>query len=141
VREAKVRYAGLLIGFGLGALLDGILFERILHWRAPAASAAWFPIIAWLMTLAGVLILWSALRGPGPLPSSRVFAGHLVMSWGAFNMLEGAIEHSVVLLAAGVVLAVLGYILHRTGLRPSVAERRSGYDRRSPAAESLSARC
>ena len=133
MRAAKIRNAALLIGVGLGALLDVILFERVLHWRVPAATAPWFPVLAWLMCLAGVLLQWSALRGPGPLPSSRSFASFLFLGWAAFNVFEGGVERSWLLAAAGVGLAVLGWVL-RVLPAFSGAERRSGYDRRSPLA-------
>ena len=139
MRANKARAAALMIGIGLGALLDGILFERILHWRAPAATAAWFPITAWLLTLAGVFLLWSVLRGPGPLPKSRAFPAYLCMGWGAFNVLEGAIEHSALLSAAGFGLATAGFLLWLSSDLRGL-ERRSGYERRAAAAEALSAR-
>jgi len=139
MRATKIRNAALLLGIGLGALLDVILFERVLHWRVPAATAPWFPVLAWLMCLGGVFILWSALRGPGPLPSSRSFGMFLVLGWAVFNLFEAGVERSWTLAAAGVGLAVLAGILR--ALPPFKGpERRSGYDRRSPAAEALSAR-
>ena len=103
----------------------------MLHWRVPAATAPWFPVVAWLMCLGGVLLQWSALRGPGPLPSSRAFASFLLFGWAAFNVFEGGVERSWLLAAAGVGLGVLAWVLR---VLPPFAgpERRSGYDRRSP---------
>jgi uncharacterized membrane protein len=133
MRATKVRNAALLIGVGLGALLDLILFERVLHWRVPAATAPWFPVLAWLMCLGGVLLQWSALRGPGPLPSSRSFASFLFFGWAAFNVFEGGVERSWLLAAAGAALAVLAWVLRL--LPPfSGPERRSGYERRAASA-------
>jgi uncharacterized membrane protein len=133
MRATKIRNAALLLGVGLGALLDVILFERVLHWRVPAATAPWFPVVAWAMCLGGVSLLWSALRGPGPLPSSRAFACFLLFGWAAFNVFEGAVERSWLLAAAGFGLAVVAWILR---LLPPFGgpDRRSGYDRRSPLA-------
>lgn len=131
MRAVKIRNAALLVGVGLGALLDVILFERVLHWRVPAATAPWFPVVAWLMCLGGVLLQWSALRGPGPLPSSRSFASYLFFGWAAFNVFEGAVERSWLLAAAGVALGAAAWLL--LVLPPfSGAERRTGYDRRAP---------
>lgn len=133
MRATKIRNAALLIGIGLGALLDVILFERVLHWRVPAATAPWFPVLAWAMCLGGVLLQWSALRGPGPLPSSRTFASFLFFGWAAFNVFEGGVERSWLLAAAGALLAAVAWLLR--ALPPfSGAERRAGYDRRAPAA-------
>ena len=132
MRATKIRNAALLIGIGLGALLDVILFERVLHWRVPAATAPWFPVIAWLMCLVGVFLQWSALRGPGPLPSSRSFVVYLLLGWAAFNVFEAAVERSWLLAAAGVALAAFALLLR--SLPPFRGpERRSGSDRRSPA--------
>lgn len=133
LRATKVRNAALLVGIGLGALLDVILFERVLHWRVPAATAPWFPVLAWLMCLGGVLLQWSALRGPGPLPPSRAFASYLLFGWAAFNVFEALVERSWLLAAAGFALAALAALLK---LLPPFRgpERRSGYDRRSPVA-------
>lgn len=130
MRAKKVRNAALLIGVGLGALLDVILFERVLHWRVPAATASWFPVAAWLMCLAGVFLQWSALRGPGPLPSSRSFGSYLLFGWAAFNVFEAGVERSWLLAAAGVGLAVAAAILRV--LPPFTGpDRRSGYERRA----------
>ena len=132
-RTTKIRNAALLLGVGLGALLDVILFERVLHWRVPAATAPWFPLLAWLMCLGGAWLEWSALRGPGPLPGSRSFAAYLLFGWAAFNVFEAAVERSWLLAAAGVALAVLAWVLRV--LPPFRGpERRSGHDRRSPLA-------
>jgi uncharacterized membrane protein len=131
MRATKIRNAALLLGIGLGALLDVILLERVLHWRTPAATAPWFPVVAWLTCLGGVFLQWSALRGPGPLPSSRSFASSLLFGWAAFNIFEGAVERSWLLAAAGVALGVLAWVL-RVLPAFSGPERRSGYERRAP---------
>jgi uncharacterized membrane protein len=131
MRATKIRNAALLIGIGLGALLDVIFFERVLHWRTAAGTAPWFPVVAWLMCLGGVFLQWSALRGPGPLPSSRSFASVLLFGWAAFNVFEGAVERSWLLAAAGLALAALAWLLRV--LPPFKGpERRAGYDRRAP---------
>lgn len=131
MRATKIRNAALLLGVGLGALLDVILFERVLHWRVPAATAPWFPVVAWLMCLAGVFLQWSALRGPGPLPSSRSFGSFLLLGWAAFNLFEAGVERSWLLAATGVALALVGAILRV--LPPFTGpDRRSGYERRAP---------
>jgi hypothetical protein len=82
------------------------------------------------MCLGGVLLQWSALRGPGPLPSSRVFATYLLYGWAAFNVFEAAVEHSWLLAAAGVALALAAAVLR--ALPPFRGpERRSGFERRA----------
>lgn len=135
-RAARTRSAGIALGLGLGGLLSGIVH--------PVAS--WLMLLAWLAALAGIFMLWSALRGPGPLPSPGRFAGSLLVGWGAFNFAEGAVYHHVLelhhvralqpvydwafLLVGGVGVLLLGLAL-RERARETPFERRSGYDRRA----------
>ncbi|HXE57701.1 MAG TPA: DUF2243 domain-containing protein [Gemmatimonadales bacterium] len=102
---------GLLLGLGLGAFLDGIVLHQILQWhnmlsgRIPPSTPdamrlnmradGVFHLFAWAVTLAGVGRLWrSARRGPPPEEAGR-FVGRLVLGWGAFNLLEGLINHQL----------------------------------------------
>lgn len=125
MRTTKATQAALLIGFGLGALFEGILLHVVTGFAYLAV---------WVITVSGVLLLWTAVRGPGPLPSGRAFIGMSLVGWGAFNMLEALARHNVaedwLLFATG-----LGFVLLGVGLRymreHSFIERRSGFDRRS----------
>jgi uncharacterized membrane protein len=162
-----VNAAGVLLGVGLGGLLDGIVLHQIAHWHQMLSAVVppetmeamkrnmtadgWFHAGVWLATLAGVLVLWSAVRGPGALPPTRVLAGNLLCGWGGFNLAEGIVNHHVLqlhhvrdlpqhvplydwvfLLAGGVGLIMAGLAL-RAGRRAAPghpAERRSGGERR-----------
>jgi uncharacterized membrane protein len=109
MRSTKIRNAALLLGIGLGGFLDGIVLHQIAHWhqmlsaRMPPATLqamqqnmaadGWFHLATWAVTIAGVFVLWSAVRGPGRLPSTRSFAGFLLIGWGAFNIAEGVVNH------------------------------------------------
>ncbi len=125
MRANKIRTAGLLLGFGLGAFLEGILMHPVV---------GTFYIFIWAVTVGGVLTLWSAIRGPGPLPSGRIFIAHALLGWGVFNMLEGIANHDLrtewLVFASGLGFVLLGALL--LYMRQShFFERRSGYDRRS----------
>ena len=129
LRSAKIRNSGLLLGMGLAGLLDAVAFGRML---------AWFHLAMWIATLAGIAVLFSAVRGPGPLPRARVFAGWILVGGGAIDVIHSGVERNWPLLAAAAFALVMGAALVR---RPSVEdwiERRSGHDRRSPAAERVS---
>jgi uncharacterized membrane protein len=105
----RARAAGLLLGLGLGGFVDGIVLHQIFQWhnmlsaRVPPVSMeamrtnmsadGWFHAGVWLLTLAGVLLLWSAARHPVVLPPLRYLAGLLLGGWGVFNLVEGAIDH------------------------------------------------
>ena len=114
MRSTRIGVAATLLGIGMGGLLDGIVLHQIAHWhqmlsaRTPPSTVAamqanmvadgWFHLAAWLVTLAGVFALWSALRGPGRLPSARSFVGFMLVGWGGFNFAEGVLNHHLLAL-------------------------------------------
>jgi uncharacterized membrane protein len=125
MRTTRARQSALLLGFGLGAFFEGILLHPI---------GTLFYMTVWVLTVAGVVLLWYAVRGPGPLPASRSFAGYFLVGWGAFNMLEGVLRHDLadewLIFASGLGFVLLGVIVSR--MRDEhIIERRSGYERRS----------
>lgn len=125
MRNTRAQYAALLLGLGLGAFLEGILLHT---------AAGLFYMVAWALTVAGVVVLWSAVRGPGRLPSGRAFTGSFVIGWGLFNIVEALVRHDLaadwLLFGTGVGFVLLGVVLIR--MRDvSFIERRSGADRRS----------
>ena len=136
---------GLLLGIGLGGLFDGILLHQILQVhamlsaRVPRDTMAGmernmlgdgvFHAVTWLVTVAGVWLLWRALAGHrGPPLSGRAFLGAMLAGWGWFNLVEGTIDHHLLglhhvverlgvsvwdwlYLASGLVLIGLGHAL------------------------------
>ena len=125
MRANKIRTAALLLGFGLGAFLEGILMHPVV---------GTFYIFVWAITVGGVLTLWSAIRGPGPLPGGRILIAYALLGWGVFNMLEGIASHDLrsewLVFASGLGFALLGALL--IWLRDEhLVDRRSGFDRRS----------
>jgi len=126
MRTTRAINAALLLGVGLGAFFEGILLHPI---------AGFLYMAAWAITLGGVVLLWSTMRGPGPLPSGRVFVGSFVIGWGLFNMLEAIARHTLrdewLIFGTGLGFALLGAILLWTRPEPHIIERRSGEDRRS----------
>lgn len=131
MRARKIRHAGLLLGIGLGGLLDGMLLDPVLQWHG-VLSARWFHLAAWVVTLAGVIVLWGALRGPGPLPRGRAPGGWALIGWGALNLIAGAMAYDwIFLLVGGLGLIGLGYLLKSGIPEEHLIERRSGLDRRS----------
>src|SRR5690606_559797 len=162
MRETKSLAAGVLLGVGLGALLESIVLRELLQWhhmlsatvppetvdavRASLRAGGWFGLTAWLLTIIGIFVLWSAIRGPGPLPSTRNFVGHLLVGWGAYNLVEGILSHFVLemhhvrdlpayseaydwvfLLGGGLGFVLAGLALQQ-GRRAYPGERRSGRD-------------
>jgi uncharacterized membrane protein len=111
MRYERTRTAALLLGAGLGGFLDGILLQQVAQWhetvsaRVPPVTLdavqvnlladGLFNLALWLVTAAGVLVLWSSVRASGAVPSTRAFCGYLIAGWGAFNLVEGALNHHV----------------------------------------------
>jgi uncharacterized membrane protein len=109
VRWSRARYAALLLGVGLGGFLDGIVLHQILQWHqmlsavvAPHSMEAMqrnmtadglFHAATWIVTFAGVLLLWSAAAKTGRMPSWRELSGWLFLGWGWFNLIEGVVDH------------------------------------------------
>jgi uncharacterized membrane protein len=111
MRYEKVRAGAVLLGVGLGGFLDGIVLHQIAQWhqmlsatlppdtmqamRQNMAADGWFHLATWLITLAGVFVLWRGIRGAGRLPSTRSLCGYMLIGWGSFNLVEGIIDHHV----------------------------------------------
>lgn len=101
--------AGVLMGAGLGGFVDGIVLHQILQWHNMLSSQIppndlitakvnmfWDGIFhagVWGLTVCGLLFLWFAGRNSDVPWSGRTFLGALLMGWGLFNLIEGAIDH------------------------------------------------
>lgn len=134
--------AGMFLGLGLGGMIDGIVLHQILQLHAmvtaklPKTSVVnvevnmfWdgmFFAATWAMTLVGVTLLWRAVVKERVLLSTKCFVGSMLMGFGAFNFVEGLIDHHIfhlhhvverlgvsvfdyAFLASGVVLFVAGW--------------------------------
>jgi uncharacterized membrane protein len=144
--------AGTLLGIGMGGFVDGILFHQILQLHNMLSN--WVPrdtlvheqinmfwdglfhAFTWLTTAIGIWLLWHTARHRQLVPSGRMLAGSLLLGWGAFNLIEGLIDHEVlqvhhvfqngnhmlwdmVFLASGVLFLGAGYAGIRSDLRPA----------------------
>jgi uncharacterized membrane protein len=103
--------AGIALGVGLGGFFDGILLHQILQWHNMLSSVVppvdlvamkynmvWdglFHALTWVVTLAGVGLLFRAARRRDVLLSGWVLAGSMLGGWGLFNAVEGVLDHLV----------------------------------------------
>jgi uncharacterized membrane protein len=103
--------AGTLLGAGLGGFVDGIVFHQILQWHGMLSSfvepvdlvttkynMVWdgfFHAFTWILTVAGLVLLWRAGQRSNVPWSTRTFAGSLALGWGLFNLVEGVIDHQL----------------------------------------------
>jgi len=100
----------ILLGLGLGGFFDGIVLHQILQWHhmlsahTPPDSLAnlelntladgLFHASTWVLTSIGLFLLWAAMRRGAPLGWNRLIGG-LLAGWGAFNIVEGLIDHQL----------------------------------------------
>lgn len=111
VVQGRLGAGGILMGVGLGGFVDGILLHQILQWHnmlssvlPPATLEAmetnmlWdglFHAFVWVVTLAGILVVWNAARGRPELPPAAWLMGLMLVGWGIFNFVEGLIDHQI----------------------------------------------
>jgi uncharacterized membrane protein len=150
-RKKRLTTGGILLGLGLGGFFDGIVLHQILQWHHmvshvddyPTTTVAGleantlgdglFHAATWLFTVAGLFLLWAALRQPNHPWSTRAFVGLLLLGWGLFNVVEGIVDHHLLqlhhvkeqsahrlawdlaFLTWGAAMAIGGWYLYRAG--------------------------
>lgn len=98
-----------ILGVGLGGFFDGIVLHQILQWHHMLSTIipplnmdtmnvnmrwdGFFHAFDWLLTLAGIFLIWNAGRHRTVLPHSLWLSGWLIFGWGLFNFVEGIINH------------------------------------------------
>jgi uncharacterized membrane protein len=133
----------------LGGFFDGIVFHQILGWHHLICTSAtcqahtvaelkrqdtqdgFFHLAVWILTIIGVVMLSRAAQRQAQRWSGRALAGAMLAGWGAFNFVEGVIDHQILgihhvlpghrseflfdmlFLASGAFLAVLGWFMAR----------------------------
>ena len=144
------RLPALLLGLGLGGFLDVIVMHQLLQWhhlisdtpagrpdsldglQAGTLADGLLHVAAGLLVLAGILALLTSWRRGRRAPSWRSWAGLLLVGWGAFDLLDGLVNHHLLglhhvrddlggplawdlgFLALGAALVVGGGLLHRS---------------------------
>jgi uncharacterized membrane protein len=139
--------AGFVLGLGQGGFFDGIIFHQLLQWHHMFSGVATdatvsglelntigdglFHLLDWILTLIGIFLLWWAGLQRKTSWSGRVLLGAILIGAGAFNLVEGVIDHHLFgihhlkpgtnqllwdlgFLGAGIVLAIVGWGLIRS---------------------------
>jgi uncharacterized membrane protein len=107
VPRRPLRNAGIVLGFGLGGFVDGIVAHQLLEWhhmlsaRYPPTSDhhlrlnmigdGLFHLACLFIVLLGVALLARA-RPPAPGDGRRL-TGWMLTGWGLFNLIEGLVNH------------------------------------------------
>jgi uncharacterized membrane protein len=147
--------AGIFLGLGLGGFFDGIVLHQVLQWHHMASS--WYPAdsvsalqlntlldglfhsTTYVFVVIGLVILWRRAHRRHLLWSGRLLVASLLIGWGAFNLVEGLINHEILglhhvnetvpvdrrlawdigFLAWGAGMLAAGYLLKRGGTTPA----------------------
>jgi uncharacterized membrane protein len=151
---------GFLMGIGLGGFIDGILLHQVFQWHhmltgengnEPLDTVAgleantlvdgFFHLATWLCVIAAMILTIRAWQAGRLAPPWRAHMGMLLAGWGAFNLVEGLIDHQLfglhhvrddlggplawdlAFLASGALLVAAGLLLERGADEPSDRER------------------
>ncbi len=103
--------AGILLGLGQAGFFDGIFFHQLLQWHHMFTNIesgntvaslelntlgdGLFHLADWLITLAGIIALWLAVKRDDVLLSTSVLIGAFCIGAGMFNVVEGILDHHV----------------------------------------------
>jgi uncharacterized membrane protein len=102
--------AGILFGLGLGGFFDGIVLHQILQWHHMLTSSGYppdsvrnlevntlwdglFHASTYVFVVAGLVLLWRHAHRSHLWWSSKLLAGTMLIGFGAFNVVEGIVDH------------------------------------------------
>jgi uncharacterized membrane protein len=164
--SAAPRAPAFVLGLGLGGFIDGIVLHQILQWHhlltdtgdhpsntvsgleANTLADGFFHLATWFLVAVAMLLTVRAWRRGELAPPWRVHFGMLLAGWGAFNLVEGVIDHQLLgihhvrddlggplgwdlaFLGFGVLLLVGGLALARPGPSARPRDRRPASFRR-----------
>lgn len=144
-KRRRLRAGSIMLGIGLVASFDGIVFHQLLQWHSvymdthrqgQIISDGVFHTFAVVMLAAGAVFLWRAGRPKDIDSGRRLLVSGILLGGGGFNVIEGVINHHILqihhvkpgdpnellydllFLASGVLLYSIGMYLSRsTGSR------------------------
>jgi uncharacterized membrane protein len=151
-----------LYGIGLGGFVDGIVLHQVLQWHHMVSDVEAFPVTtvagleantladgffhigSWLFVVGASFVTLAHWQQGRLAPGWRLHLGGVLMGWGAFNIVEGLVNHQVLgvhhvrddlggpvawdvgFLLVSVALVLAGWWLHRSDRRHLGHEGRPG---------------
>jgi uncharacterized membrane protein len=108
------RVPGFLFGLGLGGFIDGIVLHQVLQWHhmltggtggepsdtvagleANTLADGFFLLATWVLVALAMTLTVRAWRAGRLAPPWRFHVGLLLAGWGAFNLVEGLVDHQI----------------------------------------------
>jgi uncharacterized membrane protein len=111
--EAAPRLPAFLMGVGLGGFIDGIVLHQVLQWHhlltstgehpsttvsgleANTLADGFFHLATWVCVAVAAALTVKAWREGRLGPPWGAWAGMALAGWGAFNLIEGLIDHQL----------------------------------------------
>ena len=98
----------------MGGFVDGIVLHQILQWHNMVSAKIppdtllnsktnmfWdgmFHAFTWIVVMTGILLLWKAVKNREVNLSDKLLSGGLLFGFGLFNIVEGIIDHHLLVL-------------------------------------------
>jgi uncharacterized membrane protein len=111
---APPRAPSFILGLGLGGFLDGIVLHQVLQWHhmltgdaggepmdtvagleANTLADGFFHLATWALVAVATVQIVAAWRRRRPALPWRSHVGLMLAGWGAFNLVEGVIDHQI----------------------------------------------
>ena len=111
--SAPPRAPAFVLGIGLGGFVDGIVLHQLLQWHhlltdtgehpmttvagleANTLADGLFHVFTWVCVVVGTTLAVRAWQRRELAPPWRMHAGLVLAGWGAFNLVEGLIDHQL----------------------------------------------
>ena len=107
-----VKTPSVLLGIGLGGFVDGIVLHQLLQWhhllsdagepmttvaglKANTLADGFFHVATWICVAVGSWLMFRAWQDGRIAPPWRAHVGLMLVGWGAFNLVEGLIDHQI----------------------------------------------
>lgn len=141
-KKGLINIGSFVLGFGFLGALDGIVFHQLLQWHSvimatdrsgQIVSDGIFHFAVTITLVLGGILLWIAGNPTTLAKGVRLLVGSFLIGGGAFNMIEGVINHHILqihrvkpgdpnaltydlaFLGVGLILFIIGYFIKRSG--------------------------